>query len=73
MTNDNHLVETVPACLRDRPQWVCWRYIERDGKPTKCPYNAKTGAMADSTDPSTWCTFDDAVAAWKAGDQYEGV
>jgi len=67
------LVETIPACLRQRPQWVCWRYIERDGKPTKCPFDAKTGAMADSTDPGTWNAFDDAVAAWQGNNQYEGV
>jgi len=63
----------IPSCLKQRPQWVCWRYIERDGKPTKCPFNARTGAMADSTDPGTWSTFDDAVAAWQGGNQYEGV
>ena len=28
-------------CLRDRPQWVCWGYIDRDGKATKCPVNPR--------------------------------
>lgn len=66
-------VETIPARLRQRPQWVCWHHIQRDGKPTKCPFNARTGAMADSTDPNTWSTFEDAVAAWQRTSQYEGV
>jgi putative DNA primase/helicase len=67
------LEETIPACLRQRPQWVCWRYIERDGKRTKCPFDAKTGAMADSTESDTWSAFDVADAAWKRSNQYQGV
>jgi putative DNA primase/helicase len=65
-------LDVVPDALRARGQWVCWRYVERDGKPTKCPFNAKTGGMADSTDPGTWSSFDAAVAAWGNGG-YEGV
>ncbi len=57
----------IPAALRERPQWVCWKYITRGGKQTKWPVNARGGGLADSTDPATWATFDEAVAAWKAG------
>lgn len=63
----------VPAALRERPQWVCWKFIKRDGKPTKCPVNSRDGGRADSTDPSTWTSFDDAVAAWRASNRYAGV
>ena len=59
----NLVAQAPPACLRDRPQWVAWRYIERDGKPTKAPVNALTGGLADSTDAATWTTFPQAVAA----------
>jgi putative DNA primase/helicase len=38
---------------------------ERDGKPTKVPYDARTGARADTTDPSTWCDYLTAVNAAK--------
>lgn len=62
---------TVPAALRERDQWVCWRYITRSGKQTKCPVSAR-GGRADSTDSATWATFDEAVTAWKAGG-YAGV
>jgi len=55
--------ENIPACLRRLPQWVGWKYVERDGKQTKCPVNPKTGGLADSTDPATWGTFDEAVEA----------
>ena len=63
-------VAVIPACLRDRPQWVAWRYIERDGKQTKAPVNALTGGLADSTDPSTWTTFSQ---AWDACQQRPGL
>jgi hypothetical protein len=53
----------VPADLRREPRWVCWKLVERDGKRTKLPFDAKTGRMAKSTDPATWATFDVAVAA----------
>ena len=53
----------VPAELRDRPQWVCWRFEERDGKSTKVPYRADGHGRASTTDPATWATFEDAVSA----------
>ncbi len=62
----------IPAALRERPHWVCWQYITRGGKQTKCPVNARGGGRADSTDPATWASFDEAVAAWKAGG-YAGI
>ncbi|MCG3180457.1 MAG: hypothetical protein BIFFINMI_02818 [Phycisphaerae bacterium] len=66
-------ITVVPAALRQLPQWVVWKVIVRDGKPTKCPMDAKTGGPADSTDPATWATFDQAMAAWQASSQYAGV
>jgi hypothetical protein len=57
----------VPHVLRERRQWVCWKYICRGGKQTKCPINPRNGGRASSTDPETWLSFDEAVAAWQAG------
>ncbi|MBX3356685.1 MAG: hypothetical protein KF724_13400 [Phycisphaeraceae bacterium] len=54
----------IPAALRALPQWVCWKYIRRGGKQTKCPVNPHGGGRADSTDPATWASFDDACEAW---------
>jgi len=62
----------VPAALRERPQWVCWKYITRGGKQTKCPLNPMGGGRADSTDPKTWASFDEAVSAWRTG-RYAGI
>lgn len=56
-------LENVPAELRREPRWVCWRRETRGGKVTKLPVDARTGRMAKSTDPATWATFEEAVAA----------
>lgn len=56
-------LENVPAELRAEARWVCWRREERGGKATKLPVDARTGRMAKSTDPATWATFEEAVAA----------
>jgi putative DNA primase/helicase len=65
-------VDAIPAVLREWSQWVCWKYISRDGKETKCPVRASDGGPASSTDPSTWATFEDAVSAWQANG-YAGI
>jgi putative DNA primase/helicase len=79
------LAGNAPACLRERAQWVCWTYVERDGKATKCPISPTRGGNASSTDPATWGTFDQAIAAcqaaglegigfvFSAGDPFAGV
>ena len=60
----------IPAELRERRQWVCWKLEPRPGqeKPTKVPYNsdgrAKTtdGKGLPGSASGTWMTFSDAVA-----------
>jgi hypothetical protein len=59
----------IPAELRERRQWVCWRYERREGKEgqrkwTKVPVDPKTGRLASSTDPQTWGDFGDALARY---------
>lgn len=53
----------IPDELMARGQWVCWRYEERRGRPTKVPVNARTGAPARTNDPSTWASYDEALAS----------
>ena len=65
MTPTETILANAPAALREKPQWVGWKYVDRDGKPTKCPVNPKTGGPADSTDPATWATFDEALTAYQ--------
>jgi primase-polymerase (primpol)-like protein len=60
--------DRIPAELRERDQWVLSRFEERDGKTTKVPYRADGAGRASSTDPSTWSTFEAAVAGADALD-----
>ena len=63
----------VPTELRDRDQWVAWRYVVRDGKSTKVPVNPKTGESADSTGAETWGSYDQAIAACEQDSRLAGV
>jgi putative DNA primase/helicase len=58
--------------IRDLKQWVCWRYEERDGKPTKVPYGPLTREKADSTDPETWASYEEAVSSHREHG-YDGI
>ncbi|WP_130812982.1 AAA family ATPase [Olsenella sp. Marseille-P4559] len=58
MTPDS--IENIPQEMRERPQWVC----HRDGD--KVPIDPKTGRSVKANDPTTWGTFEEAVA-WATG------
>ena len=58
--------------LQARPQWVCWRKEERQGRFTKVPYSAITGKHAKSDTPQTWATYAQAVQAQRAR-HYDGI
>jgi len=62
-------LQAVPAGLRERAQWVLWRYTQVDGKPRKVPYTT-AGGHASHADPKTWAEFDAVV---KAMPKYDGV
>jgi putative DNA primase/helicase len=52
---------------------MTWRFEERNGKPTKVPYQVN-GNRAKSDDPQTWNTFEAVTDAWtKAPRQYQGI
>ena len=55
----------VPVVLKQLPNWVVWKYVTRDGKQTKVPFQPN-GKPASSTDKSTWSTLADVVAAESA-------
>jgi hypothetical protein len=60
------------AELATAPAWVCWRIVQRNGRPTKPPYTPG-GSPASSTDPTTWSSFDECfVAAFVAG-RHHGI
>lgn len=61
-------LNNVPAELRSRRQWVGYRLISsrtRPGKSDKIPVDPHTGANASTSDPATWATFEEALAAAK--------
>jgi hypothetical protein len=60
-------LDGISAELKRRPRWVNWRYALDGEKWTKHPYNPRTGRKASSTDLLTWSTFEDVLAAHKAG------
>ena len=61
------LGKVIPAELRSRDQFVCWRYEEKldqktgETRWTKPPCQVD-GRYADSTNPSTWTSFERALA-----------
>lgn len=57
-------IDNVPEELKPKKQWVLWRKESRGGEATKIPYQI-TGKYAKVNDPSTWCSFDEAVATLK--------
>lgn len=46
----------IPAELRERPRWVRYRDVARNGKTTRVPVRLD-GRNASSTDPDTWSTY----------------
>jgi putative DNA primase/helicase len=67
-SNDNlpavsHDLAQVPEALKQRDHWVCWRYQTRNGKPTKIPFDARSGREASSTDRRTWSSLTEVVHA----------
>lgn len=67
-------LENVPACLREPPQWVGWKYIVRSGgKRTKCPISPTKGGKASSTDPKSWGVFENALEMLRLSPNIAGL
>lgn len=76
--------ENIPPEMIATKRWVLWKSapvyeagkpkLDKDGKPqfTKVPYDAKNGQKADTTDSSTWSTFDEAIARLNEGG-FDGI
>jgi primase-polymerase (primpol)-like protein len=65
--------ENIPEELKERPQWVCWRYEERDGKMTKVPYTPGTTWRASTTDPRSWGMFGFTLRTYSHDATYDGI
>ena len=62
----------LPTDLKQDPSWVLWRYVVRDGKRTKEPYQANRRKAKTNT-PRTWTTFEQAVQAYEHDDFFDGI
>jgi hypothetical protein len=65
-------LDAIPAALREPRRWVGWRLDFRaakdgGGKWSKVPVDVRTGRFAQSNNPATWASFDEARAAYEAG------
>ena len=65
------IVENIPERVRKLRRWVVWRWHRRKGKWDKPPLQTN-GEFASVDDPKTWCSFDDAKAAFQSG-QFDGI
>jgi len=64
--------ENIPEELKAIPHWVNWKLKTLNGRPTKPPYDPKTGKYAQSDNPETWADFDTAWQAYQ-GNGHSGV
>ena len=57
----------IPDALKQNASFCVWKLEKRSGRPTKVPYNPKTGAMAKTNDSSTFTDFNTAMKAYAIG------
>jgi putative DNA primase/helicase len=65
-----------PSKLRKLPQWVVWRYEQKEGRDRKdkVPYKSNdTRVHADTTRPDTWSSFTEAVYAYEHEEDIAGI
>lgn len=61
----------IPHALKVAPNWVLWKLVTRDDRPTKLPYQVN-GEMAKSNDKNTWNTFKAVWHCFQKGG-YDGI
>jgi putative DNA primase/helicase len=63
--------DRIPAELKTGRRHVLWRWFWKGKGWTKPPYRCD-GSLASTIDPGTWCNFDEARAAYRAG-SFDGI
>jgi hypothetical protein len=66
------IIANVPTELLRSRSWIIWREEIRKERPTKVPYDPKSGLLAETDDPSTWGTLAEAQRALDLGG-YSGL
>ena len=66
------MYDNIPIELKEQNRWVLYRlyWDEKRGKYDKKPFNARTGGMAQSNNPNTWCDYETAL---QVVDLYDGL
>ncbi len=57
----------IPDALKQSASFCVWKLEKRSGRPTKVPYNPRTGALAKTNDPATFADFNTAMKAYAIG------
>ena len=57
----------IPDALKQSASFCVWKLEKRSGRPTKVPYDPRTGALAKTNDPSTFSDFNTAMKAYAIG------
>ena len=57
----------IPSELKENASFCLWRLEKRQGKPTKVPYDPRTGQLAKTNDPATFADFATAMKAYAMG------
>jgi hypothetical protein len=71
--NTKPIFSKFPAELTALPNWVMWRYVQKQGKkkPDKVPFQP-IGGFAKTNDSSTWATFEACCGAYNRGG-FDGI
>ena len=66
------MYDNIPIELKELNRWVLYRlyWDKKRGKYDKKPFNARTGGMAQSNNPNTWCDYETAL---QVVDLYDGL
>ena len=62
----------IPQELKANASFCVWKLEKRQGKPTKVPYNPKTGALARTNEPDTFADFPTVMKAYAMGG-FDGI
>ncbi len=57
----------IPQELKNNASFCVWKMEKRQGKPTKVPYDPRTGQLAKTNDPATFADFATAMKAYAMG------
>ena len=57
----------IPQELKNNASFCVWKLEKRQGKPTKIPYNPRTGQLARTNDASTFADFGTAMKTYAMG------